>query len=125
MISVVVPKAGMMTRSSGPSVLKGTSVSPVVVRRKRTPRAMQVRVDVRVVDHLREEEDPAGRRLVGVLVEGAVGDLDGVLDAEAEAEVAREVHAQRPEVQHARLRSRLRGSAARRASLTRDTTGLR
>ena len=62
---------------------------------------LEVVVDVGVVDHLREEEDPSGGRLLRVLVERAVGDLDGVLDAVAEAEVAGDLEPHGAEVEHA------------------------
>ncbi len=60
------------------------------------PPVPQVLVHVRVVDHLREEEDP----FVGVLLQRLVRDLDRLLHAEAEAEVPRDFKAHRPEVDH-------------------------
>ena len=45
--------------------------------------ALQIGVHLRVVDHLAQQEDP----FAGVLLDGLVADLDGVLHAVAEAEV--------------------------------------
>ncbi len=91
-----------MTRSSGLEV--GERNQRLARGRAQEPDAarQQVVVDVRVVDHLGQEVDPSGGGLVRVLVEGAVGDLDGVLDAEAEAEVPGQLDADRPEVEDAR-----------------------
>src|SRR6185295_8476126 len=62
------------------------------------PALLQVPIHVRVVDHLAEKEDAP----VGVGLQRTVGDLDRVLDAEAEAEMPREDEAHGPEVEHRR-----------------------
>ncbi len=71
---------------------------------------------MRVVDHLGQQEQPPGRRGVGPFFDGAVRDLDRVLDAEAEPEVPREAHLHRPQIQHGRrevLLARIRCTARR------------
>jgi hypothetical protein len=57
---------------------------------------VQVLIDLRVVDHLAEQENPAVR----LLGNRPVRHFDGMLHAVAESEVAGQNEADRSEVQH-------------------------
>jgi len=59
---------------------------------------LEVRIDLRVVDHLAEEPQP----FAGVFRHGLVGDLDGVFHPEAESEMAGKNETHCSEIQHRR-----------------------
>ena len=56
---------------------------------------LQIGVYVRIVDHLRQQEDPPPR----ILVQCVVGDLDGVLDTVAESEMTSQFEPDRTKIQ--------------------------
>ena len=89
-ISIVTPKAGRMTTSSGvsrSSRFAGVAEEPDAER-------PQLVVDVRVVDDFAGQED----RAIGKAGAGLIGVVDRAIDAIAEPELPREVQRQRPDV---------------------------
>ena len=96
-----IPEQGDTRRGGGLAAVGGVGFALVGLQVAQ-PAPKQVLVDEGIVDQLREHEDAAA----GIFREGLVGPLDGVLHAEAEAEMARDHVADRAEVEDDRRRGR-------------------
>ena len=81
--AIVTPNAGRITTSSGRTASK-SNVAARVGLEDLDPHAAQLRVHVRIVDDLADEQQAP----VGELAPGLVGVLDRALHAVAEAELA-------------------------------------
>ena len=78
--------------------LKRGDDAPFGVHQESDALGLEIRIDLRVVDHLAQEPQP----LAGVFRYSLVGDLNGVFHPKAESEMAGKDEAHRSEIQHRR-----------------------
>ena len=102
-------------------VFEGYELLSMGVLEELNAAGQEVGVDLGVVDHFAEQEDA----FAGVFVDGAEGDLDGVFDAVAEAEVAGEVDVRPPRSRRVGVKSFFILSCCRRLFLMAEISGLR